>query len=74
MKRTFKEWTYKLQPPPGRESTRLPSLETPGGSTSPKETLQYTGDNVLGISLIHKSGFQPIFNKQAAIDAANMRR
>lgn len=44
------------------------------GSTAPKERPVYTGNCMVGITLVHKSGFQPIFNKQAAIDAANMRR
>lgn len=44
------------------------------GSTAPKQIPPYTGNNMLGITLVHKSGFQPVFSKQAAIDAANMRR
>jgi hypothetical protein len=44
------------------------------GSTAPIKTLPYTGNNMLGITLVHKSGFQPVFSKQAAVDAANMRR
>jgi hypothetical protein len=34
----------------------------------------YTGDKMLGITLLHKSCLQPVFTKQEAIDAANMRR
>lgn len=44
------------------------------GSTAAKPPKVYTGDKVLGISLMHKSGFQPVFSKQAAVDAAQMRR
>ena len=44
------------------------------GSTAPKETKVYTGDQMIGISIIHKSCLQPVFSQQAAQDAANMRR
>ena len=41
-----------------------------------KESQKYTGDEIMGITLLHKSSFEPIRkdNKQAAIDAAHMRR
>jgi hypothetical protein len=57
-----------------RPTTRPPSLVTPGGSTALKETMKYTGGEVLGITIIHKSCLQPVFKRQDAIDAANMRR
>lgn len=44
------------------------------GSTAPKEIPVYTGNSMLGVSLMHKSCFQPVFSKEAAIDAAKMRR
>jgi len=57
-------------------ATRLdiPSLLTPGGDCNLKETPKYTGDKMIGISIIHKSCLQPIFSQQEAIDAASMRR
>ena len=57
-----------------RETTKHPSKVTPGGSTALKEIPKYTGDNMRGISIIHKSGLQPIFSKEEAVDAASMRR
>ena len=57
-----------------RTTTRPPSLVTPGGSCALKEIPKYTGTEMLGISIIHKSCLQPVFNQQAAIDAASMRR
>ena len=41
-----------------------------------KERVQYTGDEIAGIVVTHKSNLMPIRkdNKQAAIDAATMRR
>ena len=41
-----------------------------------KESVKYTGNEIAGIVVTHKSNLMPIRkdNKQAAIDAANMRR
>lgn len=44
------------------------------GAVSSKPTQQYTGDQVLGITVMHKSCLQPVFNAEAAVDAAKMRR
>jgi hypothetical protein len=65
--------TYKLSAPPGRETQKIKSLSTPGGSTAAVHKV-YTGDKILGITIVHKSCLQPVFNQQEAIDAANMRR
>ena len=66
--------TYNLGAPSGRfTSTHIPSRVTAGGSTAPV-TKTYTGDQVLGVTIIHKSCLQPVFSQQEAIDAANMRR
>jgi hypothetical protein len=65
--------TYKLSAPPGRETQKIKSLSTPGGSTAAVHKV-YTGDQVLGITIVHKSCLQPVFTQQEAIDAANMRR
>lgn len=66
--------TYKLSAPIGRSTTNhIPSRVTEGGSTAPVHKV-YTGDQVLGVTIVHKSCLQPVFNQQEAIDAANMRR
>lgn len=46
------------------------------GNGAKKESLKYTGDEIAGIVVTHKSNLMPVRkdNKQAAIDAANMRR
>jgi hypothetical protein len=44
------------------------------GAVSSKPTQQYTGDQMVGLTVIHKSCIQPVFNKEAAVDAAKMRR
>lgn len=65
--------TYKLSAPPGRETTRLPSRVTPGGSTAPVHKV-YTGTKVLGIATMHKSNAVPVFAEEEAIEISRMRR
>ncbi len=60
-------------------SRELPTVEPVKGkvdigSTAPQEHKEYTGDKMVGISIIHKSCLQPVFSQEAAIDAASMRR
>ena len=65
--------TYKLNTPAGRSTAHIPSLSTPGHSTATVHKV-YTGTKILGVTIVHKSCLQPVFNQQEAIDAANMRR
>lgn len=62
--------------PPGREpKQQYKSLDT--GVTGPvntKSTQQYTGDRLLGITIVHKSCLQPVFSQEEAVAAAQMRR
>lgn len=67
-------WSYSLSAPPGRETVKHQSRGDGLGNATLKQTQQYTGDKMIGISIIHKSCLQPIFNEEAAKDAANMRR
>lgn len=55
-----------------RKNASLSSWVT--GAVSTKKTPVYTGDNVIGITIVHKSCLQPVFSKQEAVDVANMRR
>jgi hypothetical protein len=64
----------KLVPPPGRETPRIPSLDSGVGNATKKNVPVYTGNKMLGITILHKSCLQPVFNEQAAVDAAHMRR
>ena len=57
-----------------RVTTRPPSRVTPGGNTDLKAVPKYTGTEMIGIAIIHKSCLQPVFSKEAATDTANMRR
>ena len=74
MKRTFNIKPLSPEMGTSRVTTRPPSLVTPGGSTAAKEIPVYTGTEMIGISIIHKSCLQPVFSKEAAIDVASMRR
>lgn len=75
MKKKFKIQSLSPQmSTPRATRTDIPSLYTPGGDCTLKEILKYTGDQMIGISIIHKSCLQPIFSQQEAIDAATMRR
>jgi len=67
---------YSLNTPIGRSNTHnIKSLDTGhSGPVSSKPAPKYTGSEILGITILHKSCLQPVFNQQAAVDAANMRR
>lgn len=53
--------------------TRLLATYTPhGGTANPSK--MYTGTQVKGIAVMHKSCLQPIFSQQEAEDSAKMRR
>jgi hypothetical protein len=44
------------------------------GNAPLKAVPTYTGDKMLGITIVHKSCLQPVFSQEAAEDAAKMRR
>ena len=44
------------------------------GPVSSKPSPTYTGTEMIGITVLHKSCLQPVFNKESAEDAAKMRR
>jgi len=65
---------YKLNTPVGRTNTHhIPSRVTQGHDTSSNVKV-YTGTEIIGIAVMHKSCLQPVFNRQAAEDSAHMRR
>lgn len=74
MKKVFKFTDLSPNTDTQRRTEYIPSRVTSGGSTASKATQVYTGDTMVGISIIHKSCLQPVFSKEAATDAANMRR
>lgn len=52
----------------------LNAADTPGTYAAKQTPDRYTGTACIGIATLHKSNAVPIFNSQAAIDAATMRR
>jgi hypothetical protein len=68
--RSLPEAVYRRETGP-----RPPSLDSGvKGAVTVKPTPHYTGENLVGIAVMHKSCLQPIFNQQQAIDSATMRR
>jgi ATP-dependent DNA ligase len=57
-----------------RQTEKHQSLSSFGGNAYRKDTQQYTGGNMLGISILHKSCLQPVFTQEQAIENASMRR
>ena len=57
-----------------RQPTKYPSRDTMRGDTNKPETQSYSGNNMIGISTMHKSNSVPVFSKDEAINIATMRR
>jgi hypothetical protein len=67
--------SYKLSAPAGREtSNHIPSRGNGIGTAALAPAKMYSGDKVMGVTIVHKSCLQPVFNQQEAVDAARMRR
>lgn len=64
---------YGFKPPRGA-SVKIQSKDDGVGIAAKKDVNMYTGENVLGISIVHKSCLQPVFSEEQAKDFANMRR
>jgi hypothetical protein len=60
--------------PPGRETPRIASLDTGWVACTKKSDTTYTGEKVLGISVLHKSNGVPVFSQEEVIDISKMRR
>lgn len=52
----------------------IQSLDTRPTSGTAVDRPQYTGDRLLGISIVHKSCLQPVFSQDEAKDFSSMRR
>ena len=64
--------TTKVAP---KTEEKIPSLNSwVTGPVASKQIPKYTGTEILGIAVQHKSCLQPIFNSDAAKDSASMRR
>lgn len=60
--------------PPRGPQRHIPSKADTNGVAAKPESKVYTGDQVIGISIVHKSCLQPVFSQEQAKDLANMRR
>ena len=60
--------------PPGRETPQIASLDTGWVACTKKSDTTYTGEKVLGISVLHKSNGVPVFSQEEVIDISKMRR
>jgi hypothetical protein len=66
---------YKMPTIPEGRQVKGVSLDTGvKGAVTVKKTQHYTGDRLLGITIMHKSCLQPVFSQEQAVDAAHMRR
>lgn len=74
----YRNKTSWESPPPFIRTTDAPAslnaADTPGTHAAKPTPDRYTGTACIGIAAMHKSNLVPVFNHQAAIDAATMRR
>lgn len=69
------KFQYKLDIPEDRKITQnIRSHQPTVGDTCKKQSLQYTGDKIIGLASMHKSNIVPIFSQTEAEDVAKMRR
>lgn len=59
---------------PKRSTRHIPSLDTGQGLAARPADKVYTGDAMLGVSVLHKSNGIPVFRQEDAIDISKMRR
>lgn len=52
----------------------VPSLNSDLGNTDLKTIPKYTGNEIIGIAVLHKSCLQPVTSPEAAREVARMRR
>jgi len=72
---TNKKSDHRYDMPDYNTGPRMTSDEICSNGTK-KDAMKYTGNEIAGIVTTHKSNLMPVRkdNKQAAVDAANMRR
>ena len=74
---TGKKSNYRSEMPNYKsDRPSAPTSDVICGNGTAKDRVQYTGNEIAGIVTTHKSNLMPIRkdNKQAAVDAAQMRR
>lgn len=73
-KKKSEKLEYSLSSPENRSTKHIKSVGSGVGVATLAPAKVYSGDKVLGVTVLHKSCLQPVFNQQAAKDAAKMRR
>jgi hypothetical protein len=68
----FKDLVFKM--PNTYRPNLIPSLSTFQGVAARPDEKHYTGGNLIGIGVLHKSCLQPIFTTEQAVEIAHMRR
>jgi hypothetical protein len=66
--------SYRLAPPPGRETPKINSIPFTGGPCTKPDQKVYTGTKIKGIGTMHKSNAVPIFSDEEAVEISKMRR
>jgi hypothetical protein len=74
--RGLKAPTYTPKSEPYRRETgpKIESLDSGLGNAYKLPDKVYTGDAMLGISVLHKSNGVPVFRQEDAVDISKMRR
>lgn len=66
--------SYSPAHDPKRSTRHIPSVDTGQGIAARPADKVYTGDAMLGVSVLHKSNGIPVFRQEDAIDISKMRR
>lgn len=66
--------SYSPTLPVSRSTGHIRSVDTGIGNTAKRASPVYSGDAVIGISVLHKSNAVPVFSKQDILDISKMRR
>lgn len=66
--------TTNLAPADPPERNYEATFKSMVGSTAPATVGHYTGEKCIGVALQHKSNYTPVFNTDAAVEIARMRR
>jgi len=66
------DWRSRVDP--SRLTDHIPSRDTGVSVAARPADKVYTGDECLGVAILHKSCLQPVFNTDSAKDIAKMRR
>jgi hypothetical protein len=66
------DWRSRIDP--RRLTDHIPSVDTGVGLAAKPADKVYTGNAMLGVSVLHKSNGIPVFRQEDAVDISKMRR